>query len=141
MYKAESVLGLIGSIIATIVAVMSFACCLVAAFFFEYFKPLINEVLSRNQFPFHDNVVALINNAMPGIFIILACVWFVLAAAAFILGYIGTSKLNKNDKNGGVLLIVAGVLSILSLCNIIPFVLFLVGGIMAVSKKQVSASV
>jgi hypothetical protein len=136
MFKAESVLGLIGSILATIIAVLSLACCTIGAFFFQTFKPVITEFLSHYDFPLHTGVIkALDSAAVPALAVIIACIWFVLAAASFILGYVGTSMLKKDNKNGGVVLIVAAVLALFSVCNFIPFVLMLVGGIMAVSKR------
>jgi hypothetical protein len=136
MFKAESVLGLIGSILATISAAVSFAGCMAVALCYDTLKPFLNEFLSHIKSPVHFGLLTAINNAMPNIIIIGAVIWFVFAAASFILGFIGTSMLNKDNKNGGVLLIVAGVLALISVCNFVPFVLFLVGGIMAVSKKQ-----
>ena len=138
MYKTESVLGLIGSILAAVIAALCLAGSLIMAFLFKAFEPGIQNLLNNML-----TVLKLDSNSfmgfMSGAFIICAIVGFVLAAVSFILGFIGTAKLRKGEKSGGVILIIAGVFALISVCGFIPFVLFLVGGIMAVSKKQTAA--
>jgi len=135
MYKSEYVLGLIGSIILTAVSALSYAGCLIVALFVGAFKPLIEQVMNRILGSMFIDLAAVASN-ISGLIVVVASVWFVFSAAAFILGYVGAAKLNKDDKNGGVLLIVAGVLSFFTFFGLIPSVLMLVGGIMALSKKQ-----
>jgi hypothetical protein len=136
MYKIESVLGLVASILAAVVSVLSLAGSLLCWLFIDYFEPVIHNIFNRylESWGFEYNALV---NFLSGAFIILVIIGFVISAASFILGFIGTSKLKKGEKGGGVLLIVAGVLSLISVFEFIPFILFLVGGIMAVTKKPV----
>jgi hypothetical protein len=135
MYKTESVLGLIGSIIGAVVAVLCLAGSLLVAFFFNAFESvihgLLNNILTAINLDY-NTIVGLLSSA----FVICMIVCFAIAAASFILGFIGTSRLRKGERSGGVLLIIAGVLAFISVYEFIPLMLFLIGGIMAVSKKQ-----
>ena len=84
-----------------------------------------------------------------GLWLVAAIVAVVCSLVAFILGFAGSGKLNKNIKSGRALLIVAGILSlvaciigfvsvfmIVGAVMLIPcVVLFLIGGIMAAAKK------
>ncbi|MDD5016494.1 MAG: DUF4064 domain-containing protein [Eubacteriales bacterium] len=117
-YKAEFTLGLIGSIIGIIV----FVIMLVVG--------VIVGVLGAAAYMY----------GMGGGLIALAIFGVILSLVAFILGFVGTGKLNKNDKSGGILLIVAGGLSFISIFvggwyAIFTAALLLTGGIMAVAKK------
>jgi hypothetical protein len=135
MYKSEYVLGLIGSIILTAVSALTYAGCLIVALFVGPFKSMLLGIMNRISDGLPFDLAAFASN-ISVIIIVAARVWCVFSAGAFILGYVGAAKLNKDDKNGGVLLIVAGVLSFFTFFGLIPFVLMLIGGIMALSKKQ-----
>jgi hypothetical protein len=112
-YKAEFILGLIGSIVGIIVFIV--------ALFIGLFVSVVSI----------------------GYYAAGAIIALVFLMVAFILGFVGTAKLNRNQKSGGVLLIVAGGLSLIAL--LVAFVtswfafftipLFLTGGIMAVVRK------
>lgn len=135
MYKSEYVLGLIGSIILTVVSALTYAGCLLVALLVGPFKSMLLSIMNRISDGMPVDLAAFASS-ISVLIVVVASVWFVFSAAAFILGYVGAAKLNKDDKNGGVLLIVAGVLSFFTFFGFIPFVLMLVGGIMALSKKQ-----
>jgi uncharacterized membrane protein len=112
-YKAEFTLGLIGSIIGIIVFMLSI---------------VFGMAVGALSFGYY---------IVPGI------ITMILLLVAFILGFMGTSKLNRNEKSGGVLLIVSGVLSLIGLFvafyaawfAIFSMPLFLTAGIMAVVRK------
>jgi hypothetical protein len=138
MYKTESTLGLVGSIIGAVLSFLFLIGTLLVIFFFNFFEPFIHGAF--NQFAAdhimrfgwtYENIVTF------GVPVIAVCAAaaLVIAAASFILGFIGTAKLNRDDKNGGVLLIVGGALALISIVGFIPFVLMLIGGIMAISRK------
>ncbi|MGE5496374.1 MAG: DUF4064 domain-containing protein [Burkholderiales bacterium] len=140
MYKSESILGLVGSILSSICAFFILAGTLLGAFYFNMFTPFLQRLVDTYAAPWGWTFDAAMQLALPA-FIVIAAVWFVLAAASLILGFLGTAKLKGDDKNGGVLLIIAGALSFFSVFSFIQFVLFIVGGIMAVSKKQPPAEI
>ncbi len=135
MYKTESVLGLIGSIFASVVAALALAGTILIAVFFDTIEPFLRDVINSNVSRFHLNV-DIVLNAASGILVFIAVIAFIITVALVVLGFIGTAKLRKGDKGGGVLLIIAGAIAFLSAIGFIPSVLFLVGGIMAVSKKE-----
>ncbi len=135
MYKSESILGLVGSVLSSICAFFILAGTLLGAFYFNVFTPFLQRIIDTWAAPWGWTFDAAMQLALPA-FIVIAAVCFVLTVASLILGFLGTARLKNDDKNGGVLLIIAGALSFLSVFTFIPFVLFIVGGIMAVSKKQ-----
>ena len=112
-YKAEFTLGLIGSIIGIIVFILSI---------------VFGLAVGALSFGYY---------IVPGI------ITMILLLVAFILGFIGTSKLNRNEKSGGVFLIISGGLSLIGLLvafyaawfAIFSMPLFFTAGIMAVVRK------
>lgn len=139
MYKTETILGLTGSIIAAVFTALSVAGTLLAIFFIDLIGPtaysFIDRFLIIKNWVISDWSYGTFMNLAS--FVIIVCVGagVVIAAASFILGFLGTAKLRRDDKGGGVLLIIAAALAFISVIGLIPFVLMLVGGIMAVSKK------
>jgi hypothetical protein len=134
MYKSEYTLGLVASILVAIFAFFILVGSILGIMYFNIFEPVIHRLVDTYAAPWGWTYSATVPLVVP-VLIIIASVWFLLAAASLVLGFLGTARLKNDDKNGGVLLIVAGGLSFLSGFAFIPFVLFLVGGIMAVSKK------
>jgi hypothetical protein len=142
MYKTESILGLIGSIIGAVFTFFCLAGTLIATFFFSSVEPLVDNILTNYAHGpvfSHGFAYESLSGFVVPIVAICGGAAVVIAAASFILGFIGTAKLNRDDKSGGVLLIVGGALALLSVAGFIPFVLLLIGGIMAVSKKPASS--
>ncbi len=116
-YKAEFTLGLIGAIIGIIVFILT----LVFGIFISFF----------GSFGIGYGGGALIAGSIIAV---------ILSLASFILGFIGASKLNKNIKSGGIILIVAGGLSVICIFvggwyALFSAALLLTGGIMAAVKK------
>ena len=113
VYKAEFVLGLIGSITGTV------------AFILSIIFGVAFGVLSV------------------GFLIVPAIITSTLLLVAFILGFVGTSRFSHNDKSGGVLLVVAGGLSFIGIIvafyaawfSFLSMPLFFIGGIMALVRK------
>lgn len=142
MYKSESILGLVGSIIGAIFTFFVVVGTLISVFFYSVFEQVLHSVYN-NWISIHVNGYGItyetITTLIP-VIAILAAAAIVVAAASFILGFVGTAKLNRDDKSGGVLLIVGGALALVSFVGFIPFVLMLIGGIMAVSKKPYISS-
>jgi hypothetical protein len=136
MYRTESTLGLIGSILAVISASLTFVFSLI-------FRLLLGWTMSMgskmfNFFgPYGDTGGALFGGA-----IVIAVVFgLLITVAAVILGFIGTSMLRNGRKQGGTLLVIAGGIMLLpSYMGHGPFgsiiaILLLIGGIMALTKK------
>jgi uncharacterized BrkB/YihY/UPF0761 family membrane protein len=134
MYKSESTLGLVASVLSSVLAFFILAGSLLVTLYFNLLSPFIQHIIDKYAYPWGWTYDTAMQLALP-VFIVIASIWFVLAAASLVLGFLGTAKLRGDDRNGGVLLLVAGALSFLSVFAFIPFVLYLVGGIMAVSKK------
>jgi hypothetical protein len=134
MYKSESTLGLVASILSSVFAFFILVGSVFGILYFNMFEPVIHQLVDQFAGPWGWTYDTAIPMATP-ILIVIASVWLVLAVAVLILGFLGTSRLRNDDKSGGVMLIVAGGLSFFSVWAFIPFVLYLVGGIMAVSKK------
>ena len=137
MYKTESTLGLIGSILALVALILTLLAVLLFSFVFHGDLLLKIDVFR----PFMDTVRML---AGPIIIVVFAML-FVFLTGAIVLGFVGTSMLRKENKNGGILLIVAGGLLLVSLpashiFGLAIITLFLVGGIMALSKKTAKPS-
>ncbi|MGI5850180.1 MAG: hypothetical protein ACOX8Q_09000, partial [Christensenellales bacterium] len=88
------------------------------------------------------NVIETMRSIAIPVVAIAAIVGFILLIGTVVLGFIGSSMLRKDNKNGGILLIVAGGLMLLPLsigANIFGMaisVLFLIGGIMALTKNR-----
>ncbi len=138
MYKTESTLGLVGSIIGAVLTFFVLIGTLFTTFFFSYFEPVLKNLFLR-YVPDHVLGYGLTYDSFSEWIVpmiaIFAAAAIAVAAASFILGFLGAAKLNRDDKSGGVLLIVGGSLALVSFIGFIPFVLMLVGGIMAVSRK------
>lgn len=113
VYKAEFILGLIGSIVGIVAFILS-----------------IVFGMAFGVFSF-------------GFLIVPAIITITLLLVAFILGFVGTSRLSHNDKSGGVLLVVAGGLSLIGIIvafyaawfSFFSMPLFFIGGIMALVRK------
>ena len=111
-FKAEFVLGLIGSIIGVI------------AFILSIVFGIVQNTLYLESF------------------IVTAIITAILLMAAVILGFAGIFKLRHNDKGGGILLVTAGGLSLFALIaglyaawpSFFALPLFLTGGIMALCR-------
>lgn len=137
MYKTESVLGLIGSILGIISIVIVLIASLVIGALLSTSASYLNQAadqLKEAGVNVSDAVAA------ASVSVVAIIIGLIIAIAAVVLGFIGTGKLKKGDKKGGILLIVAGALVFITLFmggiySIVSMVLFLVGGIMAVAKK------
>lgn len=142
MYKTESTLGLVGSILSAVLTFFALAGALISVFFYSLFEQVLHTVYNNwvavHVVPYGISYEMIIS-FIP-IIAICAAAAISVAAASFILGFVGTAKLNRGDRSGGVLLIVGGALALVSFVGFIPFVLMLVGGIMAISKKPAAAS-
>lgn len=134
MYKSESTLGLVASILSSILAFFILVGSVLSIVYFNLFEPAIHHLVDTYAGPWGWTYDTAIPMAVP-VIIVIAALWLVLAAASLILGFLGTAKLKNDNKDGGILLIIAAALSFLSVFAFIPFVLYLIGGIMAVTKK------
>ena len=112
-YKAEFILGLIGSIVGVVAFILS-----------------IVFGIAQNSLYLESYIVSAIMTS-------------ILLLAAFILGFAGTFRLRRGDKGGGILLITAGGLSLIALIaglyaawfSFFALPLSLTGGIMALCRK------
>jgi len=133
MYKAEYTLGLIGAILCTVVAALLLVAILAALLFAGVAGSILDAVLQDAQLP---DIAHGVLGAAAGVAVIVAGVCFALSAAAAVLGYMGAGRLEREDKTGGVLLIVAAGLSLISVWSFVPMVLLLIGGILALSRRR-----
>ena len=143
MFKTEATLGLIASIIAIVAVVLMLIVSLVVGLLLNAGMSAFDEMMEEYA---DDSSMAEYNaaKASAGGTVALVIIGLILMIGAVVTGFIGTSKLKANNKSGGILLIVAGALSLISLFlggfwGIISMVLFLVGGIMAATKKDAVA--
>ncbi len=91
-YKLEHTLGLIGSIIGIVVFIIAL---------------IVGLVLGA------IGAVGAAYGGGGGGLIVLGVFAVIFSLASFIIGFIGTGKLNKNDKKGAILLIIGGGLGII----------------------------
>lgn len=163
MYKTQSTLGLIGSILGIIAIILIFVASLRIVILFN------SDAKARQDAGIevvNDGDVDATVGAGIGFFIVFP----VLTIASVVLGFMGTFKLRKVDKKGGMLLIIAGALALITLfiggffgmrlwsfipipisalsslviggfLGIVTIVLYLIGGIVAVAKKDAAPSV
>ena len=137
MHKPEYTLGLIGAIGCTVVAALLLVATL-AVLLFTGTAGNIFAVLLHDAGVMPDIVQGVVGIAA-GVITIAAGVCFALSAAAAVLGFLGAARLEQNDKSGGVLLIVAAGLSLISVWSFVPMVLLLIGGILALSRRRARA--
>ena len=144
MFKTESTLGLIASIIAIIAVVLMLIVTLIIGALVNAGMSAFDDVMEEYA---DDASMAEYNAAKTsaGGAVALVIVGVILMIGSVVTGFIGTSKLKAENKSGGILLIVAGALSLISLFlggfwGIVSMVLFLVGGIMAITKKAAPAA-
>lgn len=123
-YKAEFVMGLIGSIVGCII----FLVMLISG---------ITLIGLSYGFGYMYNYATGVGAA--------SIVGSILVLVAFILGFVGTSKVNRGDGKGGVLLTVGGGLGLLAFLiailstgwtGIFYFPLLLTAGIMALARRK-----
>lgn len=132
MYKSEYTLGLIASILNAIFAGMLLISLLATILFAGTAQELLGIICQDIDIPFLiDDILGLAT----GIASLVIGVIFIFSVAATVLGFVGASKLNKDDRNGAVLLLVAAGLS-LFFGGIVTLVLLLIGGIIALSKNE-----
>jgi len=147
MFRTEATLGLIGSIIAIVAAILILIVGLVVGLLLSGANEMMAEFDEMME-EYADDAEMVEYNAAKGAVggaIAMVIIGFVLVVASVVLGFIGTAKLRKENKKGGILLIIAGGLSLVSLFlggwwGIVSMVLFLVAGIMALVKKNAPAA-
>lgn len=140
MFKTEATLGLVASIIAIIAVILMLIVTLVVGLLANVGVSALDDMMEEYA---DDASMAEYNaaKASAGGAVALVVIGLILMIASVVVGFIGTSKLRADKKQGGILLIAAGALSLISLFlggfwGIVSMVLFLVGGIMAVAKKE-----
>lgn len=119
-YAAEYNLGLVGSIIASVLFLVIFLTCIIE---------LSGGLTASSYYSYHVNGLYLLNTIF----------WL----TSFILGYIGIAKINKLNLEGGLFLITAGVLGLICMF-LVPFGLLAVlywpllfsGGVTALVRKN-----
>ncbi len=132
MYKPEYTLGLIGAILCTVVAALLLVAIIAVLLFAGTAGSILNAILQDSAAPYIAQGAL---GAAAGVIVIVVGVCFALSAAAAVLGYMGAARLEREDKTGGVMLIVAAGLSLISVSSFVPMVLLLIGGILALTRK------
>lgn len=112
-YKAEFIMGLIGSIIGIIVFLISFISGIAVSTGLGYYGYAVGGILIAGS---------------------------LFSLVAFILGFVGTSQVNKGNGKGGILLTVGGGLGFIGVFfnwfTIFYFPLLLTAGIMALARRS-----
>ncbi len=133
MYKSEYTLGLVASILNAIAAAMLLIGLLFTIIFAGTAERFVDFFRWDIDMPFLINHII---GLATGIASLVIGIIFVFSAGATIVGFIGMSQLNKNNRNGGVLLLVSAGLSLLSGIGFVPMILLLIGGVIVLSKKE-----
>jgi hypothetical protein len=132
MYKTESTLGLVGNILG----IIAIALILIVSLVIGALLNAATNALVQEGFEVSSDVTAA---AGAGVAVII--IGLIISIASVVLGFMGTAKLKKDDKKGGIFLIIAGALALVSLFTagwfgIVSMVLYFIGGIMAMTKKD-----
>jgi hypothetical protein len=140
MFKTESVLGLVGAILECVAVFLTLIFSVILAAGAAFVANNLDELTKAASEAGVDVSNATVAVAGAGGVIVGVIIGLVLSVAAIVLGFMGYSRLKKGNKQGGILLIVAGGLGVVSLFlggyfGVVATVLFLIGGIMAVAKK------
>lgn len=136
MYRSEYILGLIGSILATVSASLIFILSIVVGAILR-----LPALIDIKEFKFFGPVLRG-TAGIAGMTALIAVIFSILIiVAAAVLGFIGTSKLRNDNKKGGILLVIAGGLLLFppylgsGIFGTAISVLFFIGGIIALTKK------
>ena len=145
MFKTEATLGLVGAILGAVACLLAIIIVLVVGLLLNTAASAYDDAMAEfdeafEGFDDYDMEVSTAVSTAAGAAVGVVIIGIVLSIASVVLGFIGSAKLRKDDKKGGILLIVAGGLSLVSLFTagfygIATMVLFLIGGIMALAKK------
>ena len=138
MYKSEYTLGLVASILNAIMAALLLIGLLFTILFAGTAERFISFFRWDGGMPFFINDMI---GLATGIAALVIGIIFILTTAAAIVGFVGVSQLNKNDRNGGVMLLISAGLSLLSAQGFITMILLLIGGVIALSKKDTAPPV
>ena len=151
MFKTEATLGLVGSILGVVSCLILIIVVLVVGLFIGAVATGFDEAMmdfDEAMMEFDDYEMDMTSSASQaaGAAVGIVIVGVLLSVASVVLGFIGSAKLKKDNKKGGLLLVIAGGLSLISLFTagfwgIATTVLFLIGGIMAMTKKETAAPV
>jgi hypothetical protein len=153
MFLKESKLGKIGSILGAVGALLTLifrviigaGAAVVTANLGSELVEEFGEDLGQQYFDGYANAVA---STVATSMIVTGIIAILMVVAGVVLGFIGTGKLAKGDKQGSILLIVSGGLAVISIFMggwvAFAFItamaaLNLAGGIMAVCKKTPAA--
>lgn len=136
MYKTESTLGLIGSILSAVSAFFIFVFAFICRVMFNW-----ATFTGTHMFRFFGPAFEAGGTIMGIAAAVIVVIALLIIGAEAALGFIGTSMLRKDNKKGGVLLVIAGALALLpsyigsGVFGTAIAVLFFIGGIMALTKK------
>ncbi len=133
MYKTESTLGLIGSILSAVSVAITFVRSLTSVIWMR-----MPDFTDSWDLPFRSFTG--FGTAFIGAGIVAVIFGLLVMSTVTVLGFVGTSMLKSENKRGGVLLVVAGGISLIiphagSFPGTAVAVLLLIGGIMALTKK------
>ena len=136
MYKTESTLGLVGSILSVVSASFIFIFALVCRLIMRW-AMFTDSRMFRFFGPSFGEGETILGIAA----VIMVVIALMILCASAILGFIGTSMLRKENKKGGLLLVIAGALTLLpsylgsGIFGTAIAVLFFIAGIMSLTKK------
>lgn len=136
MYKTESVLGLVGSILsivsASFIGIFALFCRLIMRW---------TTITGSHMFRFFGPAFETGETIMGIAAAIMIIIALTILCASAILGFIGTSMLRKDNRRGGLLLVIAGAITLLpsylgsGIFGTAIAVLFFISGIMSLTKK------
>jgi len=134
MRKASMVLGLIGGIMAILIALLIIAG---GVFFSQALPALMDSELSAE---YYDEIGELdadvdMDTAMSMVGVVFAGLGGLLLVAG-ILGVIGAAVVNKNNVLAGVLMLIGGVIAMITIYGFLCFILLILGGIFALVRDN-----
>ncbi len=140
MRKASMVLGLIGGILAILIALLLFA----GGAFISQMAPSLMESEFNSEYAELSSEYPELNGANADIDMDTAVnmVGYVFAGigglilVAGILGVVGAVVVKKSNVLAGVLMILGGILALISIYGFISFILLLLGGIFALVRDN-----
>lgn len=130
MRKASKVLGIIGSVLAIIFALIFLA--------YGAFVTVIGSIATS---PGGDDgilggIIKAIGRELVDFIVSFSLVIVLGSIAGAVLGFIGAAKLKKSGIVAGILFIIAAALSVFTVIGVIASILFIIAGIFALIREK-----
>ncbi len=136
MYKTESTLGLIGSILSAVCASLVFLFSIVFTLLLRW-----STVAGSRLLRFFGPVIETGGAVIGAVAVIAVVFGLAVLITAAVLGFLGTSMIKRENRRGGILLVIAGGLMLIppylgaGVFGTAISILFFIAGIMALTKR------